>query len=158
MKTLLKRLVRHLYLGSAESQVSDELQLHIDLSTQELIGQGMPVREAREMALKRLGNVEQIKRECTEIVRRRHPSRRALKFFVTLIFVAGVVVRCLSGELEVTHIGNTLIMVAILSGILIYVRGRPRSLSRHGSVTQLMLNEEEHASIGLSDLRHPQRR
>ena len=54
-----------------ERDLDEELQLHIDLKTQENIAAGMPPEEARYAALRAFGGVEQKKEECRDADRLR---------------------------------------------------------------------------------------
>src|SRR5690348_1540122 len=49
-----------------ERDLDEELQLHIELKTQENIAAGMPPAEARYAALRAFGGVEQRKEECRD--------------------------------------------------------------------------------------------
>ena len=48
---------------------------------------------------------------------------RALKLFLTLIFLVGVLVRVFSPEYHLTRVGDILMAVGFLSRLLLYVRG-----------------------------------
>jgi hypothetical protein len=115
----------------------------------------MSLAEANAAALVRFGNVEQIKDQCLEISRRNHPVIRALKSFLILVFLMGVLVRVLSTEYHVLHVGDTLLAVGILGRLLVYVRGlNPSSLlSRPETSSPLMLTEKSQTSITAYDQR-----
>jgi hypothetical protein len=123
MKALLKRLHRRFDRDVTEVQIEEELRFHLELLTEQNLQQDMPLANAREAALKRFGDVEQIKSQCVEISRNNRPLIRAMKFFLILVFLAGVLVRIFSPEFNVTRVGDTLIMVAILGRLFFYVRG-----------------------------------
>ena len=107
----------------AKREVDEELRFHLDLLTDEHCRRDMPVDEARATAQKRFGNVERIRDECVEISRRRHPAIRALKLFLAVIFLVGVLVRVFSPEYHLTRVGDILMAVGVLSRLLLYVRG-----------------------------------
>jgi hypothetical protein len=67
----------------------------------------------------------------------------AVKFFLILMFLAGVLVRVNSTDRAVTHFGDLLIAVSILCRLFFYVRGLnpSRFLSEHATKSPLMLNE-----------------
>ncbi len=139
----------------AESEIEEELRFHLEMLIETLLQQDMSLAEAEDAALKRFGNVEQIKDQCVEISRRNHPAIRALKSFLILVFLVGVLARVLSTEYHVLHVGDTLIAVGILGRLLVYVRGlNPSSfLSRPATSSPLMLNENGRASISVYDQR-----
>jgi hypothetical protein len=154
MKTVITRLFKH--FDSEETRgIDEELRFHLELSTQELVQQGMSFQEAKDAALERLGDVERIRIQCAEIVRRSRPSIRVLKFFLMVVFLFGILVRSLGRELPVVHVGDTLIAVAIMSRLFLYVRGLNPASFRSTDVrsSPLMLNGL--ASIPLSDQRRP---
>ena len=103
----------------------------------------MSLAEAKDAALKRFGNVEQIKDQCVEISRSNRPLIRALKSFLILVFLVGVLVRVFSTELHVHHLGDILIAVAVLGRLFFYVRGLnpSRFTSKDEPSSPLMLNE-----------------
>jgi hypothetical protein len=149
MKAVTGRLFKCFDRERFEREIEDELRFHLELSTQEHLQVEMPLAEARAAALKRFGNVEQIKHQCLEISRRNHHSLRALKSFPILVFLVGVLVHVFSAELHVMHVGDTLIAVAITSRLFLYVRGlNPSSFrSQHETSSPLMLNENVQTSI-----------
>src|SRR6266852_3891379 len=109
----------------------------------------MPLAHAKDAALKRFGNVDQIRDQCIEISRRNHPALRVLKSLLVLIVLTGVLVRILGTEFHVTRLGDLLIAVGILGRLLVYVRGlNPSSfLSRPETSSPLMLYENCRQSI-----------
>ena len=60
------RLVSLFRRDKAESELSDELQFHLQNQIDENLAQGMNPREARRAALLSLGGVEQVKEECRD--------------------------------------------------------------------------------------------
>jgi hypothetical protein len=126
-----------------ERAVSDELSFHVDLLTEEHIQRDVPLAAARAAALKRFGNLEQIKEQCVEIRSAGHPLVRALKAFLIPVFLLGVLVRIFGAEFQATHLGNLLMLVAVLGRLLLYVRSlNPASLSgQQETSSPLKLNE-----------------
>ena len=49
-----------------EEQMDAELQLHLELQTEELIRRGMPPAEARASAMRGFGSVAHVKDECRD--------------------------------------------------------------------------------------------
>lgn len=126
---VLTRLSRCLDSRQVHREVQEELQFHLDLLTEEHCRQNIPWDEAQAMALKRFGNLEQIRDECVKITRRNHPLVLALKWLFGFVFVTGVLVRVLSHEYHLTRVGGILMAVGVLSRLLLYLRGL--SPSRH---------------------------
>jgi hypothetical protein len=124
-------------------EIDEELRFHIDLLTDEHCLLDVPFAEARDAALKRFGNVEQIKNECVEISRRRHPAMRLLKSFLLLLFMTGVLVRVFSPEYHLTRVGDILMAVGALGRLWLYVRGLnpSRFLSEAIDSSPLKLND-----------------
>jgi hypothetical protein len=134
-------------------EIEEELRFHLEVLTQEHFQQDMSLAEAKAAAQKRFGNVQRIKDQCVEISRRRRPLMRALKSFLILVFLVGVLVRVFSPEYHVTHVGDILIAVGILSRLLLYVRGLSPSsfLSSQEASSPLMLNENSQKAFTVYD-------
>jgi hypothetical protein len=149
------RLFKRFDNEQIKGEVEEELRFHLELLTEALMQQDMSPGEANAAALKRFGNVEQIRDQCLEISTRNSPLVRALKSFLILVFLVGVLVRAFSTEYHVTHVGDTLIAVGILGRLLVYVRGlNPSSfLSKPETSSPLMLNETGQTSITAYDQR-----
>jgi hypothetical protein len=147
MKTVRGHIFKRFDTREAEREIDEELRFHLELLTAALQQQDMSLAEARDAALKRFGNLEQIKDQCVEISRKNHPSIRALKSFLILVFLVGVLVRVFSTEFHVLHVGDILIAVGVLGRVLVYVRGlNPSSfLSKPETSSPLMLNEDGRA-------------
>ena len=139
---MTKRLLKCFDSGQIRRDVDEELRFHLEVLT-EALQQHMPLAQAKDAALKRFGDVDQIKDQCIEISRRNHPALRALKSLLVLIVLTGVLVRVLGTEFHVSRVGDLLIAVGILGRLLVYVRGlNPSSfLSRPATSSPLMLNE-----------------
>lgn len=155
MKAALKSLFHRFDREVIEHQIEDELRFHLELLTEHHLERNMPLPEARDAALKRFGNFEQIKEQCVAISRKNRPLIRALKFFLILVFLAGVFVGIFSPELHVTRVGNVLIFIAVMGRLFFYVRGlNPTQFSsKQGSSSPLMLNEPGRAPFNAYDQR-----
>lgn len=149
MKDLLNRLDSDL----TKREVEEELHLHLELLAEEYVKEGVPWDQAVAAAQRRFGNFERTRDECVEISWRRTPLIRALKFFLSLVFVGGILVRVFSTELNLTRVGSILIAVAVLGRLLIYVRGlNPSSFhSSHQPRSLLKLNLEPRISFTVYD-------
>lgn len=152
MKAMKERFFKPLNHAEIGREVEEELRFHIELLTQKLQFD-LPLEEARAVALKRFGNIEQIKDECVEISRRSHPLILALKSFLILVFLAGVLLRVFVSEYHVKHCADILIAVGILGRLLIYARGvRPSSfVSKPETSSPLMLIDKSQTSIAAYD-------
>lgn len=82
----LRRLFR-LATGrsTVEEDARDELTLHAELLTQELVDAGMPPQEASAEATRRLGNLSRITREMIRIDRKRRNSAGRAEFINQLL-------------------------------------------------------------------------
>jgi len=126
-------------------EIDEELRFHLDCLTDEHCLLDIPFADARDAALKRFGNVEQIANECVEISRRRHPAVRLLKSFLVLVFLTGVLVRVFSPEYHLTRVGDILMAVGVLSRLWLYVRGMnpSRFLPEANDSSPLRLNDSQ---------------
>jgi hypothetical protein len=133
----------------ADTEIDEELQFHLDLLTEENCRQHMSWEQAQATALRRFGNLEQIRDECVRIARRNHPLVSALKWFLGFIFVAGVLVRVFGSEYHVTRVGDILMAVGVLSRLLLYLRvmSRSRYVSSPDDSSLIKLND---SSLSLS--------
>jgi hypothetical protein len=133
--------------------IDEELRFHIDLLTDEHVRRSMSFEEAREAAVTRFGNIEQITDECAQIKRRQHPAMRALKLFLVLMFLSGVIIRIFAPEYHVTHIGGVLMAVGLLGRLWLYVRGLVPSsfISKSEVSSPLRLRDEVHSLITVYD-------
>ncbi len=149
MKKLMGRLLNCFYREQFKREIEEELRFHLEMLTQEHLQPAMTFSEAEAAALKGFGDVEQITDQCVEISRRGLYSVRALKAFLILVFLLGVLVRVFSTELHVMRVGDTLIAVAVMSRLFLYVRGlNPSSFrSKHETSSPLMLSENAQTSI-----------
>jgi hypothetical protein len=155
MKAETARLFKRFDSTQIKGEVEAELRFHLELLTEALLQQDMSPEEANAAARERFGNLEQIKDQCVEISTRNSPLKRALKSFLILAFLVGVLVRVFSTEYHVLHVGDTLIAVGILGRLLLYVRGlNPSSfISSHETLSPLILNEKPQTSLAAYDQR-----
>jgi putative ABC transport system permease protein len=59
-----------------DQEVDEELSLHIELRTRELVERGMDPQAAREIVLTRIGDLGQLKRTCIDLGRKREREMR----------------------------------------------------------------------------------
>jgi hypothetical protein len=133
MRDLTRRLFNPIGSEAIEREVEEELHFHLEMLTEQHLQHADTLVEARASALRRFGNVEQVKDQCVEISKRKRPFTRALKSFLILTFLAGIFVRIIGTELHVDRVGQMLIAVAVMGRLFLYVRGlkpagfRPKS-------------------------------
>ena len=61
-----------------EQEVDEEMAFHLEMHTRDLIAKGMSPRAAREAAAQRLGDVQQLKRTCIDLGRKRDRKMRVI--------------------------------------------------------------------------------
>jgi hypothetical protein len=143
MKSAITRLYHRFDREAIEHQIEEELRFHLELLTEQHLQQNMPLAEAQDAASKRFGNVQLIKDQCVAISRTRPPLFRALRFFLILVFLVGVLMRVFTDGLQARHLGDIFILLAISGGLFFYVRGLnpSRFTSKDESASPLMLND-----------------
>lgn len=131
-----------------ERNIGAELDFHLGLLTQDYLQRDMSLQEATDAARRQFGSVERITAQCAEISRRRHPFVRALKCLLSVIFLAGVLLRILVGEPNVKHGGDVLSLVSILSWLFLYVRlHKPQFSSPPETSSPLKLTDQESFAV-----------
>lgn len=153
MKDLTRRLFKPVCSEAIEREVEEELRFHLELLTEQNLQHANTLEEARASALRRFGNVEDVKDECVEISKRKHPFTRALKSLLILTFFAGVLVRIFGTELHVDRVGQMLMIIGIIGRIFLYVRDLKPAVFRPKSDTSspLMLNSTYKAPVSIFD-------
>jgi hypothetical protein len=106
-----------------ENEIDEELRFHLESLTAANLQQDLTFAEAKAAALKRFGNVQQIKNQCVEISRRNRPMIRFLKVLMIALFLLGVLIRVSSTEMHVTRIGDILMFVGVMGRLLVHLRG-----------------------------------
>ena len=73
----MKRSLRSwLWRVPVDQEIDEELALHIEMRTRELIARGMEPVAARESAISRLGDLARLKRTCVDLGRKRDREMR----------------------------------------------------------------------------------
>jgi len=68
----MKRSLRSwLWRVPLDQEVDEELAFHVEMRTRELVADGMAPDAAREQALRKMGDVATLKRECVDLARKR---------------------------------------------------------------------------------------
>ena len=134
-------------------EIDDELRFHIDLLTDEHVRRSMSFEEASEAAMKRFGNVEEVRDQCAQIRREGHPVIRALKLFLVVVFLSGVLIRIFAPEYHITRVGDILMAVGLLGRLWLYVRGlMPSSfISKPEDGSPLHLRDDVQSLIAVYD-------
>ena len=77
----MKRSLRSwLWRVPLQQEIDEELELHLELRTRELVKRGMAPEAARALALKRMGDVRRVKRTCVDVGRKRDREMRFLQW------------------------------------------------------------------------------
>jgi len=77
----VKRSLRSwLWRVPLDQEVDEELTLHIELRTRELVERGLDPRTARDIVLSRIGDLGQLKRTCIDLGRKREREMRITRF------------------------------------------------------------------------------
>lgn len=144
---------KHFDSDYTRREIDEELRFHLELLTEANLRLEMSLDQAQDAALKRFGNIDQIKTECAEISRRNNPVFRALKAFMILVFLVGILVRVFSFEFHLTRVGDVLIAVGVLGRLLLYVRGLNPSnySSKPETLSPLRLIDNPQPSISVYD-------
>ena len=76
----MKRSLRSwLWRVPLDQEFDEEIELHIEMRTRELIADGIDPVTAREIAIKKMGDLETFKRTCVDLGRKRDASGRAYR-------------------------------------------------------------------------------
>jgi hypothetical protein len=103
-------------------EIDEELEFHLELTTQAYLRQGLSAEDAKAAALSRFGNFERTSEECLAISMRAQPLLVVLKSFLLFVSLTGIIVRTLGSDSTIRTLGQLLIAVPILSWLLLYVR------------------------------------
>ena len=157
MRGLTRKLFNPIGSEAIEREVEEELRFHLEMLTEQHLQHADTLVEARASALRRFGNVEQVKDQCVEISKRKRPFTRALNSFLILTFLAGIFVRILGTELHVSRVGQMLIAIAVMGRLFLYVRGLKPTGFRPKSDTSspLMLNSTAKRPVSLFEANNP---
>lgn len=151
MRDLTRKLFNPIGSEAIEREVEEELRFHLELLAEQHLQHADTLAEARAFALRRFGDVEQVKDECVEISKRKRPVTRALKSFFILTFLAGIFVRIFATEFHVDRVGQMLIAVAVMGRLFLYVRHlKPATFrSKSNASSPLMLNNTTKTPVSL---------
>lgn len=123
MRIRIPDLFKKLNRKQVVFEVEDELQFHIEMLERKYIQDGMSAAAAKAAALRRFGSLERAMKQCVDIRNRNSLRRRVLKTSLILLGLIGFSIRIVSSNINVDHMGDVLIMIAITGRLLLYVRG-----------------------------------
>jgi predicted permease len=70
--------------GRVEDEVDTELEFHVEMRMREFVNQGMTLAQARELAIRRFGDIDKVNAACRDIGRRRYRDMRRTEYFSEL--------------------------------------------------------------------------
>jgi putative ABC transport system permease protein len=77
----VKRSLRSwLWRVPLDQEVDEELALHVELRTRELVERGLDPKTAREIVVSRIGDLGELKRTCVDLARKRDREMRLTRF------------------------------------------------------------------------------
>ncbi len=123
MKNEIANLFKNFNRKQIVFEVEDELRFHIEMLERKYAQDGMSAAAAKAAALRRFGSLERAMKQCVNIRGRNSLLRRVLKMSLILIGLIGLSLRMLGSDVNIHHIGDILIMIAISGRLLLYVRG-----------------------------------
>ena len=123
MKNTLANLFKNPNRTQIVFEVEDELQFHIEMLERKYVRDGMSAAAAKAAALRRFGSLEKAMKTCVDIRKRNSLVRRILKTSLIILGLSGLLIRILSSDFKVDHIGDILMMIAIAGRLLLHVRG-----------------------------------
>lgn len=123
MKNEIADLFKNFNRKQLVFEVEDELRFHIEMLERKYAQDGMSAAAAKAAALRRFGSLERAMKQCVNIRSRNSLLRRVLKMSLILIGLIGLSLRMLGSDVNIHHIGDILIMIAISGRLLLYVRG-----------------------------------
>src|SRR5690242_3311932 len=81
----MKRSIRSwLWRVPVDREVDEELDLHVEMRTRELIQRGMDPASAREAAIRRMGDLARLKQTCVDLGRKRDREMRVTQWLEEL--------------------------------------------------------------------------
>ena len=67
-----------------EDEVDSELEFHVEMRVREFVSQGMTPADARQLAIRRFGDIHRVNAACRDIGRRRHRDMRRTEYLSEL--------------------------------------------------------------------------
>ncbi len=123
--SIFKFILRHFRVEALGREVEEELRFHIEMRTRGNIAAGMSPEDAKADALRRFGDFEHVKSECSEIRREKLMGGVNMK---VMRGIAWVMLGCgltliITGEFHtVRQAGQMLVCIAVFWWLLLYLR------------------------------------
>jgi hypothetical protein len=135
-KTALRHLRAFARINGVEYEIEAELLFHIEMRTLENVEAGMLPEAARQQALKRFGDLEEVRQSCAEARRQSQATRRAraIKLLSWVLALSGLPLALSDQPEAIQHAGEVLVMIAILLRLFFYVRSLNGEKARSFSV------------------------
>ncbi|HKH44549.1 MAG TPA: ABC transporter permease [Thermoanaerobaculia bacterium] len=76
--------MRWLWKKNVDDEVAEELELHLEMRTREYVARGLDPDTARETAIRRFGDLDNVRKTCREIGRKRDKDMRRRETFTEL--------------------------------------------------------------------------
>src|SRR5687768_13603262 len=123
-KTVLRHLRAFGRIEGFECEIEAELLFHIEMRTQQNIEAGMPPETAKQDALNRFGDFDQVRNRCRKVKQETLVSQiaKATKLLIWAMAIGGFALPYLIPVKEIQQAGNLLIAIAILCRLFLYVK------------------------------------
>ncbi len=116
-----------------ECEISAELNFHIEMRTLDNIEAGMLPEAAREDALKRFGDVQEVRDDCLRTLRGSLSERldKSIRPYLWMPLYCGLILR-VAGHMwfpgnpsqAIQHIGEILIVISLLAYLFLFLKTR----------------------------------
>lgn len=146
MKLAIDNLLTRFTRRKTALEVEEELRFHVEMLEHKYVGDGMSAAEATAAAARRFGSLERVKKQCVHISMRSSLPRRLLKLSSILLALIGVSIHIVGSDYKVVRIGHVLIMIALATRLLLYVRGLSPSTFLPGNKASLSVTRDPECS------------
>jgi hypothetical protein len=123
-KTVLRHLRAFGRIEGFECEIEAELLFHIEMRTQQNIETGMLPETAKQDALNRFGDFDQVRNRCRKAKQETLVSRlaRVTKLLTWAMVLGGFALPFLSPVRAIQQAGHLLVAIAILWRLFLYVK------------------------------------
>lgn len=125
-----------------QRELEEELQFHLDMQARDYEREGLAPEEAFAKATRRFGNFAKVKKQCLQIILQGSRITRIVKLLFTIALLAGLLIRGSTSDSNEVQIGNMLIAIAILGGLVAWGH----------SFSYQPAKDEESLGLGLDDI------
>src|SRR6266540_2168470 len=123
IKSILRRLGAPVRGGAAGREIEDELRFHIEMRSRDNIAAGMSPEDAVADAMRRFGDLDQIRAVCEEIRKERLAGiMKMIKGCAWVVLGCGLMLKMSSKIFAIQNVGDFLILIALLWRLLIHLR------------------------------------